>query len=97
MEHMHMHGAPVHTNGDKVTQQLKTARGQMDGIIKMYEENRYCVDISKQILAVVSILRNANILLLNDHLNSCVTEAIQENRGQEKIEEIIDILSKYYK
>ena len=45
---------------DKITRLLKTARGQMDGILKMVEEDRYCVDISNQLLATESILRKAN-------------------------------------
>ena len=39
---------------------LKTARGQMDGIIKMLEEGRYCIDISKQVLAVQALLKKAD-------------------------------------
>ena len=45
---------------DKITRLLKTARGQMDGILKMVEEDRYCVDISNQLLATESIMRKAN-------------------------------------
>ena len=48
--------------GDKkqVLNLLKTSRGQMDGIIRMLEEDRYCVDISKQILSVQALLKKAN-------------------------------------
>lgn len=90
MEHQHSHKA-------KVNQLLKTSKGQIEGILKMYEDNRYCVDISKQILSVVSMLQNANALILNDHINTCVTEAILENKGKEKIDEITDIIVKYIK
>ena len=44
----------------KVLRLLKTARGQMDGIIKMVEENRYCIDISQQLMATEAILNRAN-------------------------------------
>ena len=44
----------------KVLRLLKTARGQMDGIIKMVEENRYCIDISQQLMATEAILNLAN-------------------------------------
>lgn len=84
-----------HFNGEKINQLLKTGRGQLEGILKMYEEGRYCVDISKQILSVIALLQNANALLLNDHIRTCVTEAIIEQRGKEKIDEITDILVKY--
>lgn len=96
MEHKHASGAK-HQYKEKVNQLLKTSRGQIDGIIKMYDEDRYCVDISKQILSVLSLLQNANALILNDHINTCVTEAILEHKGKEKIDEITNILVKYMK
>ena len=76
---------------------LKTSRGQMDGIIKMLENDRYCVDISKQILAVQGLLKKANLNILDSHIKSCVTDAILEGQGDEKINEIINVLDKYIK
>lgn len=83
----------------KAANKLKTARGQMDGIIKMIEEDRYCVDVSTQILSVIGLLKKANIDILNSHIRSCVSTAILENEdhGEEKIEEIINIIDKYIK
>lgn len=83
----------------KALNKLKTARGQMDGIIKMLEEDRYCVDISTQILSVIGLLKKANIDILNSHIRSCVATAIleSEDEGEEKIEEIINIIDKYIK
>ena len=78
---------------------LKTARGQIDGIIRMLENDRYCVDISTQILSSIGLLKKANIDVLNSHIRSCVAEAILEgeDQGNEKIEEIINIIDKYIK
>ncbi|MFA5577016.1 MAG: metal-sensing transcriptional repressor [Tissierellaceae bacterium] len=78
---------------------LKTARGQLDGIIKMLEEGRYCVDISTQILSAIGLLKKANIDVLNTHIRSCVATAILEgeDQGEEKIEEIINIIDRYIK
>jgi len=59
----------------KVTRLLKTAKGQLDGILKMVEEDRYCIDISNQLLATQAILRNVNRDVLNAHLGCCVEEA----------------------
>lgn len=83
----------------KALNKLKTARGQIDGIIKMLEDDRYCVDISTQILSAIGLLKKANIDVLNDHIRSCVTTAIleSEDQGNEKIEEIITIIDKYIK
>lgn len=83
----------------KAFNKLKTARGQIDGIIKMVEDDRYCVDISTQILSVIGLLKKANIDVLNDHIRSCVATAILESEddGKEKIDEIINIIDKYIK
>ena len=54
---------------------LKTARGQLDGIIKMVEEDRYCLDVSNQLMATQSILKKANRMVLKAHMNSCVRQA----------------------
>ena len=47
-----------------ITRQLKIARGQLDGILRMVEEDRYCVDISNQILATQALLRRINKQIL---------------------------------
>jgi DNA-binding FrmR family transcriptional regulator len=73
---------------------LKTARGQIDAAINMIEDGRYCVDVSNQIIAASGLLKKANLLILRQHMNHCVKEAFEHDKGDEKIEEIIDILSK---
>lgn len=79
----------------KALDTLKTAKGQIDGIIKMIEDDRYCIDISKQILSAVALLRKANITILRQHMNTCVTDAVESGEGQAKIDEIVLILDKY--
>ena len=74
---------------------LKTVRGQIDGIIRMVEEDRYCIDVSRQVLASVALLKKANLVILKQHMNTCVKDAIQMNKGAEKIDEITMILEKY--
>lgn len=75
-------------------QALKTARGQIDGIMNMIEEGRYCIDISNQIFAASAMLKRANLLILKQHMNHCVLEAAEQGHGVEKIDEVIGILSK---
>lgn len=83
----------------KALTKLKTTRGQIDGIIKMLEDDRYCVDVSTQILSTIGLLKKANIDILNSHIKSCVANAILEGeeKGDEKIEEILNIIDKYIK
>ncbi|MDE5977827.1 MAG: metal-sensing transcriptional repressor [Turicibacter sp.] len=78
----------------KALQVLKTARGQIDGIIKMIENERYCMDITTQIMASQALLKRANILILKQHLNHCVKEACLNGDSQEKIDEIMTILER---
>lgn len=78
----------------KALQSLKTARGQIEGIIKMIEDERYCIDISNQITASQSLLKRANLLILKQHIHHCVREACNENKADEKMEEIIQVLEK---
>lgn len=83
----------------KAINKLKTVRGQIEGIIRMLEDDRYCVDVSTQILSSIGLLKKANIDVLNSHIRSCVADAILEGeeQGNEKIEEIINIIDKYIK
>lgn len=72
---------------------LNTVKGQIEGIIKMIENERYCIDISNQILASIAVLKKINNNILTNHLNSCVKDNIKEEE-QYKINEIINIINK---
>jgi CsoR family transcriptional regulator, copper-sensing transcriptional repressor len=74
---------------------LKTARGQVDAVIKMVETGRYCIDVSKQILATIALLKKANMVILKQHMDTCVKDAIRTDKGAEKIDEISVILETY--
>ena len=76
----------------KILRLLKTARGQMDGIIRMVEENRYCIDISQQLMATEAILNRANKEILSAHLKHCVREAASEEERSRKIDEFVTTL-----
>lgn len=71
---------------------LKTARGQIDGVIKMIEDERYCIDISKQLLSLISLLRKANVSILKKHLETCVKDAVDTEDIDAKLKELEDIL-----
>lgn len=78
----------------KALQLLKTARGQIEATIKMMEDDRYCVDVSNQILAAQSLLKKADLLIIRQHMNHCVKQAFENNQGDEKIDEVIELLGK---
>ena len=81
----------------KAIQNLKIAKGQIEGIIKMIEDERYCIDVSNQIIAVQSLLKKANMQILKRHLYHCVKDAIINNNGDEKIDEIMNLFEKISK
>ena len=78
----------------QVERLLKTARGQIDGILKMVEEDRYCVEISTQISAAVSVLKKANRTVLRAHMDHCVRQAVADGTVDEKLNELTLLLDK---
>lgn len=90
----------MHADKTKVTRLLRTAQGQIDGLIKMIEEDRYCIDISTQLLASQSILKKVNFEILKGHFEHCIKESFKsENEVEQykKIEELVKILDKLLK
>ncbi len=82
---------------DTTLRKLKTVRGQIDGIIRMVEDDRYCIDISNQLMASIAILKNINKDVLEAHLRYCVLEAFDvgnPSEKAEKIEEMIGVIDK---
>ena len=87
----------MHADKKKITRLLKTAQGQIDGLIKMVEEDRYCIDISTQILASQSILRRVNFDILKGHFEHCIRESFaqeSETDKDKKIGELVAVLDK---
>ena len=79
-----------------VTRMLKTARGQIDGILRMVEEDRYCVDILTQVSAIQSALNAFNKELLAQHIKSCVVDDIRAGHD-EVVDELVATLQKVMK
>ncbi len=71
---------------------IRTVIGHSKGIESMIEEERYCIDILKQIAAVQSSLSKLANLLTKDHMRVCLSEAIKEGEGEGKIEELVEVL-----
>lgn len=73
---------------------LKKAKSHVEKIIKMTENDTYCIDIMQQNLAVIGLLKSAHQMLMESHLNSCFKKAMQTNnekRKQEMIQEILKV------
>ncbi|GAA0115665.1 metal-sensing transcriptional repressor [Clostridium senegalense] len=76
---------------------LKIAKGQIEGIIKMIEDERYCIDISNQIIASQSLLKKANSEIIKQHLTHCVKNSCCEGDLDTKLEEVMMIIEKLAK
>lgn len=86
--------APVKTD---LVRRLARIRGQLEGIGRMVEDERYCPDIMQQFAAVHSAMRSAEKQLLANHLEHCATHAIVqggEPAGRVR-EEIVDLFYRY--
>ena len=81
----------------KILRMLKTARGQMDGIVRMVEEDRYCIDISQQLMATEALLGRVNREIMTAHLKHCVNEAATPAEREQKIDELVAVLGKIMK
>ena len=80
-----------------ITKRLNRIEGQVRGLSRMVEEDRYCIDVVTQISAVRAALRRAEEEILRDHVNHCVEHAIASGDKQDqrkKISEIIDVLGR---
>ena len=69
---------------NSILQRLKTVEGHLRGIIRMVEEDAYCIDVIRQIQAVEAALNKVSARILEDHLNSCVITAVQGNDKKER-------------
>ena len=79
---------------DKIIKRLKSIEGHIRGIQRMIEEDKYCIDVIKQALAVKSAVDKVNAFILESHLKSCVTTAIRSSKLVERervIAELLDV------
>lgn len=76
---------------ERIARLLKTARGQIDGILRMVEDDRYCIDISTQLMATESLLARINADVLKAHVEGCVRSAMETGDEREKAAKLTEI------
>ena len=98
-EYLHDHPIKPRTEEEmqKVINRLKRIEGQVRGIQKMVEEDRYCIDILVQISAILSALKQVGFTITERHINHCVSDAIHSGEGEATIEELMGILKQLSK
>jgi CsoR family transcriptional regulator, copper-sensing transcriptional repressor len=76
----------------QVVNRLKTARGHLDAVLRMVEDEAYCPDVMKQLSAVQGSLERASRLVLRNHLETCVAAAMRDGRTAEIVDELMEAL-----
>lgn len=79
---------------ERILHRLKISRGHLDKVIKMVEEDGYCIDVLFQSKAVQSGLKETDNLLLENHLKKCVTDSIKEGKSEEAITEVMNVFKR---
>lgn len=92
----HEHNRPYLYSKEKadLLKRMHKAEGQARGIARMIEEDRYCLDIVQQCNALSQAADEVALLILQDHIEGCISEAIQEKRGEPYIKELMQVLRK---
>ena len=86
----------MNNNKMDVVRLVKTARGQIEGMMSMIGDGKYCIDISNQIMASIAILQKANFKILDNHIHSCALNATDDDK-KTKMDEIPNVLRKVLK
>lgn len=85
----------MHTNKDAALARLKKIEGQVRGIARMIEDDRYCVDVLRQTSAIQAAIKGVDKLILEDHAAHCVESAITSGNPDDqraKFQELVEIL-----
>jgi len=88
-------GVPKDNSNERnILHQLKIARGHLDKVIRMTEEDAYCIDIVHQSLAVQAALKKIDNKIMKRHMEHCVANAIRIGDDKEVIDEVMKVLEK---
>ena len=88
----HVHQYLYSKDKDTLLARMRRIEGQARGIQKMIEEDRYCPDIIQQLTALSRAGKEVSLLLLQDHIEGCVTDAIQHDHGEDMVKELVAVV-----
>lgn len=86
------------TSKQKVLARIRRIAGQLEGIARMIEEDRHCVDILTQIASAQAALGQAGKVLLRSHVETCVAAAMESGKGaqrKQKLDELMEVFARY--
>ena len=79
---------------ERIVHRLKIAKGHLEKVIKMVEDDNYCIDVIHQLQAVESGLKETGNVLLENHLAGCVADAMTKGNKEKAIQEVIEVFKK---
>ncbi len=79
---------------ERILHRLKIAKGHLEKVMKMIEDDTYCIDVLQQLQAVENQLKGTGNVLLENHLKGCVADAISKGKKDEAITEIMTVFQK---
>lgn len=79
----------------EIASRLRRASGQLGGVVRMYEDGRYCIDVLDQLSAVTAACEAAGVLILEDHIRACVREAMEAGAADDKVDELVSSIRRY--
>jgi DNA-binding FrmR family transcriptional regulator len=79
---------------ERILHRLKIARGHLNKVVDMFEKGQHCIDVLHQSKAVQRALKETDDLMLEKHLNTCVTDAIKKGRQKEAISEVMNVFKR---
>jgi CsoR family transcriptional regulator, copper-sensing transcriptional repressor len=91
----HAHPAVARTDGKALAKRINRIEGQVRGIGKMIDEDRYCIDVLTQVSAVQAALDALALQLLEHHLHGCVQHAVKSGNGDRAIDEALTVIRKF--
>ncbi|MEW8979072.1 MAG: metal-sensitive transcriptional regulator [Symbiobacterium sp.] len=86
---------PLVRDRQGILDRLKKIEGQVRGLQRMVEEDRYCVDILNQVAAVEAALNKVSLMLLEGHAKGCMAAAVRRGEGDEAVEELMQVLGRF--
>lgn len=79
---------------ERIQHRLKIVQGHLKKVMQMVEEKKYCIDILQQSNAVQKSLKEIDNLILENHLNTCASEAIRNGKSEEAIAEVMQVFKR---
>lgn len=77
---------------EQVVARLKSIEGHVRGVARMVEEDAYCIDVIKQAMAIIKAVEKLNLMILDRHLNTCVTTAIRGENPADRERVLTELL-----